>query len=769
MSAPTRTLAKGRRRARRPASSCARRFTTSARASTGALDEAGDRDRPVQGPAGRREAAPAEEGPASRKTRESAERAYRKGRGGSKKKRSGKRSPRHEAKARARAARCGLEPSALEAGSLRRTSPERRQPLRGREEGCAHQGPGRSGRPRRRRRPRTRARRKSPTTPTRTCRCASKTTPSSATARRRRWSAGTGRSTGSACRGSTRRPASPRSSARRSTAAGGSRRRPRCAQVRRRYRPGTLVLETEFETDGRRGRGDRLHAAARPRPRRWSAWSRAGAGAVPMRMELVDPVRLRLDRPWVRRRRRRHPGHRGTRRGLRSGPAVELRGRGPHDRGRVHGRRGRARALRAGLASVARARAAARSTPMRAIEETETWWRDWSEPVPLRGRVGEPVLRSLITLKALTYAPTGGLVAAADDLAARAARRRAELGLPLLLAPRCDVHALRAHDRRLHRGGRAPGGSGCSAPWPDDPDHAQILYGARRRAAAARGELPWLPGYEGSRAGPDRQRGEHPVPARRLRRGRGRDPLAPAGRPRPDDNAWRVVRAWSSSSSRSGRSPTRGSGRSAGRGGRSRTPGSWRGLRSTARSRRSSGSASRARWSGGASLRTAIHDDVCRKGYDPELGAFVQSYGSKLLDASLLMMPLVGFLPAKRPAGAGHGRGHPAAPHDRRPRGPLSDASPTSTGCRRARGPFSPARSGWPTTCALQGRTTRRAEIFERLLSLRNDVGLLSEEYDPISGRLLGNFPQAFTHVGLINTAWNLARNGGPAVHRQQG
>jgi GH15 family glucan-1,4-alpha-glucosidase len=165
-------------------------------------------------------------------------------------------------------------------------------------------------------------------------------------------------------------------------------------------------------------------------------------------------------------------------------------------------------------------------------------------------------------------------------------------------------------------------------------------------------------------------------------------------------------------------------------------------------------------------LRSVIHDDVCH-GYDPELGAFVQYYGSKLLDASLLMIPLVGFLPATDPRMLGTVRaieqhlvsdGLVARYH----------TVPDVDGLPPGEGAFLPCTFWLADNLALQGRYAEARKLFERLLACRNDVGLLSEEYEPVSRRMLGNFPQAFTHVGLINTAMNLTRHGGPAEHRQE-
>jgi GH15 family glucan-1,4-alpha-glucosidase len=166
-------------------------------------------------------------------------------------------------------------------------------------------------------------------------------------------------------------------------------------------------------------------------------------------------------------------------------------------------------------------------------------------------------------------------------------------------------------------------------------------------------------------------------------------------------------------------------------------------------------------------VRQQIHDDVCREGFDSSLNSFVQSYGSKDPDASLLMLPLVGFLPATDPRILGT-----VAYIERRLRtnGFVTRylPSPDVDGLPPGEGAFLLCTFWLADNFALQGRYNEATALFEQLLSLRNDVGLLAEQYDPSARRLLGNFPQAFSHVGLINTARNLSRHGGPAEHRQR-
>jgi GH15 family glucan-1,4-alpha-glucosidase len=166
-------------------------------------------------------------------------------------------------------------------------------------------------------------------------------------------------------------------------------------------------------------------------------------------------------------------------------------------------------------------------------------------------------------------------------------------------------------------------------------------------------------------------------------------------------------------------------------------------------------------------VRAAIHEDVCRRGFDPDLGAFVQSYDSRLFDASLLMIPLVGFLPADDPRVRGTVR---AIEQHLTTDGFVARYTtvPEVDGLPPGEGAFLPCAFWLADNLALQGRHGDARALFERLLSVGNDVGLLAEEYDPRTGNLLGNFPQAMSHMALINTAANLTRSEGPARDRPQ-
>jgi GH15 family glucan-1,4-alpha-glucosidase len=155
-------------------------------------------------------------------------------------------------------------------------------------------------------------------------------------------------------------------------------------------------------------------------------------------------------------------------------------------------------------------------------------------------------------------------------------------------------------------------------------------------------------------------------------------------------------------------------------------------------------------------VRDEIHADVCQHGFDPELGSFVQAYGSKALDASLLLLPMVGFLPPSDRRIIGTVR---AIEHRLMVDGLILryDTGATEDGLPPGEGAFLACSFWFVDNLVSQGRLDEAHAMFDRLLALRNDVGLLAEEYDPRSQCQMGNFPQAFSHVALVNTAYNLA------------
>jgi GH15 family glucan-1,4-alpha-glucosidase len=166
-------------------------------------------------------------------------------------------------------------------------------------------------------------------------------------------------------------------------------------------------------------------------------------------------------------------------------------------------------------------------------------------------------------------------------------------------------------------------------------------------------------------------------------------------------------------------------------------------------------------------LRDEIHATVCRRGYNASRNTFVQSFGSKELDASLLQIPIVGFLPPDDPRVLGT---IDAVERELTDRGLVRRYATRRDidGLPPNEGAFLPCSFWLADALSLCGRQAKAQRLFERLLELRNDVGLMSEEYDPRGRRMLGNFPQALTHVALINTARNLSATGGPAEHRSR-
>jgi GH15 family glucan-1,4-alpha-glucosidase len=164
------------------------------------------------------------------------------------------------------------------------------------------------------------------------------------------------------------------------------------------------------------------------------------------------------------------------------------------------------------------------------------------------------------------------------------------------------------------------------------------------------------------------------------------------------------------------------------------------------------------------SIRSEIHADVCAQGFDPEVGSFVQSYGSKRLDASLLLIPLVGFLPVEdtRVVGTIDAIGRTLARNGLIMRYQADEENMKVDGLPPGEGVFLPCSFWYAADLALLGRDREARSLFTRLLGLRNDLGLISEEYDPDACRMLGNFPQAFTHLALVGCAYILDRGGSP-------
>jgi GH15 family glucan-1,4-alpha-glucosidase len=534
--------------------------------------------------------------------------------------------------------------------------------------------------------------------------------------------------------------------------------------VSRRYRPGTLVLETTFETDA----GSVLLTDFMPVRTEEPVLVRTVRGLrgqVPLRSEVIFRLDYGSIVPWVRH----------TRDGLRAiaGPdalllqaGVELHGKDMTTVAEFTVSEGQEIpfVLRWNRSYV---KPPPGIDPAQSLRETDRWWREWSVRCGYQGPWREQVLRSLITLKALTYAPTGGIVAAATTSLPEQLGgvrnwdyrycwlRDATFTLFALMGAGYKEEAREWRQWLL----RAVAGK---------PSDLQILYSLDGSRRLDEWEVDWLPGYENSR----------PVHVGNAASGQFQldvygevlDALYQAHRRglKSDRDDWQLQRAVLDFLESAWEQPDDGIWEV--RGGRREFTHSkmmaWVAFDRAVKTVEQFGTDGPVeRW---RKLRDTIHEQVCREGYSSRLGAFVESYGSDRLDASLLMMPLVGFLPAHDP----RVQGTVAAiekhlMHDGFVQRYATD--PKVDGLPPGEGAFLPCTFWLADNYALLGREDEGKRLYERLLGLCNDVGLLSEEYDPKAGRLVGNFPQAFTHVGLVNTARNLTHREGPARQRQQG
>lgn len=394
--------------------------------------------------------------------------------------------------------------------------------------------------------------------------------------------------------------------------------------------------------------------------------------------------------------------------------------------------------------------------PFRALSQTELYWREWCSRCTYTGEWREPVVRSLLTLKALTFAPTGGIMAAATT------------SLPEQLGGvrNWDYRFCWIRDATFTLFAMMEAGyTDESRAWTEwllravagDPSQLQIMYGAAGERGLPELELKHLHGYEGSRpvrignAAADQFQldvyGEL-MDAMHLARHVGIRTGANSWRlqlhllefvekhwSEPDEGIWEI------------RGPRRHFTHS--------KVMAWvavdRGVKAIEEYNLEG---DLERWK---KLRQAIFDDVCAHGYDEARASFMQYYGSDQLDASLLMIPLVGFLPPKDPRVVGTVR---AIQRDLMMGGLVHRYHPTQSGSvdglPPGEGAFLPC-TFWLVDCLhLMGETSEARKLFHRLLDLRNGLGLLSEEYDPKQRRLVGNFPQAFSHVALVNSAQNL-------------
>ena len=401
------------------------------------------------------------------------------------------------------------------------------------------------------------------------------------------------------------------------------------------------------------------------------------------------------------------------------------------------------------------------------VAETEAWWSTWSERCTYRGPWRDAVVRSLITLKTLTYEPTGAVVAAATT------------SLPERLGGSrnwdyryCWLRDATFSLDALIRAGYADE----AAAWRDwllrvvagDPSQLQIMYGPAGERRLTELQLDWLAGYEGSRpvrignaASTQVQLDVYGEVLDALQRARH------AGMP-SDPSAWPLLRALIDHVEVHWQEPDESiwEVRSGPRQFTHSKVMAWVCIdRAILVVERFGRDGPVERW---RKLRTEIHNDVCRRGTDPERGRFVRAYGSSELDASLLLLPIVGFLP---PDDERIVRTVEAVQNELSDDGLLrryrTDDEGNADGLAEDEGVFLACNFWLVDALALLGRRDQAARLYERLLGLRNDVGLLSEEYDPSHDRLVGNFPQAFSHVGLVNSAFNLAALEQPFVAPQ--
>jgi GH15 family glucan-1,4-alpha-glucosidase len=402
----------------------------------------------------------------------------------------------------------------------------------------------------------------------------------------------------------------------------------------------------------------------------------------------------------------------------------------------------------------------------RALRETQDFWRDWAGRASVGGAYAETARRSLITLKALTFAPTGGIVASPTTSLPEEPGgvrnwdyrycwiRDATFSLYALLS--CGYREEADSWRRWLL--RAVAGS---------PSQLQTLYGLSGERRLTELEVDWLPGYEGSK--PVRIGNAAAEQLQLDVWGELMDTLHLARKNALDSRVqdWALQRSLVEYLERIWQDPDEGIWEI--RGPRRHFTHSkvmaWVALDRAIKAIEQHGfEGPGERW---RKCRTAIHAWVCQHGYDAKLGSFVQSSGESEVDASLLMLPLVGFLPAADERIVGTVRAieqnllHDGLVRRYRPREALD-------GQAGSEGVFLPCSFWLVDNYVLQGQTEKARALLERLLSLTNDVGLLAEEYDPAHQRQLGNFPQAFSHVSLINSVLNLERAMGPAAHRSQ-
>jgi GH15 family glucan-1,4-alpha-glucosidase len=522
--------------------------------------------------------------------------------------------------------------------------------------------------------------------------------------------------------------------------------------VRRQYEAHTLVVETTFETrDGEVCLIDFM--PPRERHSHVVRIVRGVRGRVAMRMDLAIRFDYGRTIPWVTSEDHELRAIAGDDMVMLR-TKVRLRGEGMMTCGRFTVRKGETVSF-----TLTNSSSLEKTPRVLAVEKalmgTRRFWKQWSAKNRYSGPYAGAVERSLMTLKALTYRPAGGIVAAATtSLPERIGGPRnwdyrycwlRDTAFTLLMLMRAGYVEEAVEWRKWLL--RAVAGA---------PDQVQTIYGIRGERQLVEWEAGWLPGYEGSR--PVRI-GNAAVEQFQLdvfgevvsalsRTPEAEDEIrvsvssllaALANHvckvwPQPDEGIWEV------------------------RGGPKHFTHSkvmaWVALDRAIRHHQEYGrDGDITRWK---KNRERIRREVCEKGFDKKLNSFVQSYGSKQLDASCLLIPAVGFLPPGDPRVIGTVE---AIEKRLMKNGFVEryDTKKTKDGLSGGEGAFLACSFWMVTSLWLMGRKVDAKAMFERLLALRNDVGLLSEEYDPVGRRMVGNFPQALSHIALLHAAFAMS------------
>ncbi|MCT7376272.1 glycoside hydrolase family 15 protein [Chelativorans salis] len=404
--------------------------------------------------------------------------------------------------------------------------------------------------------------------------------------------------------------------------------------------------------------------------------------------------------------------------------------------------------------------------PRAALDKTEAYWRNWAARGNYEGRWRESVVRSLITLKALTFSPTGGIIAAPTTSLPEmpGGTRNWDYRYCWLRDATFVLLSLMQAGYRQE-----------AAAWRDwlaravagHPSQIQPLYSVTGAHRVDEWELPWVPGYGG--AGPVRIGN---AGCRQLQLdtfGEVLDALHHARRYdlAPTRESWSLQQALLSYLETLRGELDHGIWEVRGR--KQHFTHSkvmmWVAFDRAVSAVEDFGLDGPAdHW---RSLRDSLHAEICERAFDRELGSFVQAYGSKQLDAATLLIPLVGFLPATDPRmistvdAIGKRLMRDGFVH-------RYDSHETEDGLPPGEGVFLACTFWYIDNLILQGRHDEGIRMFEDLLAIRSDVGLLSEQYDVVNGNLLGNFPQALSHLALIDTAYNLSAAQGPARQRSK-